>query len=209
MAVQPDKVPAYQQPVELVVAALRTDARQGLSDDEARRRLEQHGRNELATDPPVPAWRKFLAQFHIAVCNYNIAICDVKNWIWRGMKGLESLCYRRLRPLRTNRRSFDYGAQHQPSSRSGPARESAPWGPSATPTRDSATTWARPVARTNHHWSAADHATSSQRESGAHVGWLTGIPERTVRGGRAGRVRSASCSWRALNPVSAATSREL
>ena len=63
MAVQLDKVPAYQQPFELVVAALRSDARQGLSHDEARVRLEQHGRNELAAERPVPAWRKFLAQF--------------------------------------------------------------------------------------------------------------------------------------------------
>src|SRR5882672_7626578 len=50
---------AYQQPFELVVAALRSDARQGLSHDEARVGLEQHGRNELAADPPVAAWRKF------------------------------------------------------------------------------------------------------------------------------------------------------
>jgi P-type Ca2+ transporter type 2C len=58
-----NKVHAYQLPFELVVSTLRSDARQGLSHDEARARLEQHGRNELAADPPVAAWRKFLAQF--------------------------------------------------------------------------------------------------------------------------------------------------
>jgi len=63
VAVRLDKVPAYQQPFELVVAALRSDARQGLSQAEARARLEQHGRNELTADRPVAAWRKFLAQF--------------------------------------------------------------------------------------------------------------------------------------------------
>jgi Ca2+-transporting ATPase len=34
-----------------------------LSAAEARARLEQDGRNELAAEAPVPAWRKFLAQF--------------------------------------------------------------------------------------------------------------------------------------------------
>ena len=60
---QLDRVPAYQQPFEEVVAALGTDARHGLTEDEARARLERYGRNELTADPPVPAWRKFLAQF--------------------------------------------------------------------------------------------------------------------------------------------------
>ena len=45
------------------MAALRTDARLGLSEAEARARLGRHGRNELTAEEPVPAWRKFLAQF--------------------------------------------------------------------------------------------------------------------------------------------------
>ena len=53
----------YQQPIEAVLASLRTDARHGLSDTEACARLERYGRNELTADAPVPAWRKFLAQF--------------------------------------------------------------------------------------------------------------------------------------------------
>jgi P-type Ca2+ transporter type 2C len=53
----------YQQPIEAVLASLRTDARHGLSDTEARARLERYGRNELAAEKPVPAWKKFLAQF--------------------------------------------------------------------------------------------------------------------------------------------------
>ena len=51
---------AYRQPAEAVVAALGTDARRGLSQAEARARLERHGRNELTAEKPVPAWRKFL-----------------------------------------------------------------------------------------------------------------------------------------------------
>ena len=54
--------PAYQQSVDAVIAALRTDSRRGLSEAEARTRIAREGRNELTTDEPVPGWRKFLAQ---------------------------------------------------------------------------------------------------------------------------------------------------
>jgi P-type Ca2+ transporter type 2C len=53
----------YQQSVASAIAALGTDAQRGLSEAEARARLERDGRNELAAEAPVPAWRKFLAQF--------------------------------------------------------------------------------------------------------------------------------------------------
>ncbi len=42
--------------------ALRTDLEQGLSIEEAARRLAADGRNELRAVPPVPAWRRALAQ---------------------------------------------------------------------------------------------------------------------------------------------------
>src|SRR5919109_2360089 len=58
-----DHLTVYQQPVEEVLAALDTDARRGLSEGEARARLAKYGKNELAAEKPVPAWRKFLAQF--------------------------------------------------------------------------------------------------------------------------------------------------
>jgi Ca2+-transporting ATPase len=41
-----------------------TDVQLGLSGAEARARLERFGRNELTAEEPVPAWRKFLGQFH-------------------------------------------------------------------------------------------------------------------------------------------------
>jgi Ca2+-transporting ATPase len=55
--------PPYQQPVEAVIASLGADARRGLSEAEARARLDRDGRNELTAEKPVPGWRKFLAQF--------------------------------------------------------------------------------------------------------------------------------------------------
>jgi Ca2+-transporting ATPase len=54
---------AYQQSVDEIVRAWTTDRGQGLSAAEARRRLDRYGPNQLAADPPVPGWRKFLAQF--------------------------------------------------------------------------------------------------------------------------------------------------
>jgi Ca2+-transporting ATPase len=59
----PDASPAYRLSSADVIAALATDERRGLSDDEARARLSQYGANELAAEKPVPAWRRFLAQF--------------------------------------------------------------------------------------------------------------------------------------------------
>ena len=53
----------YQQPADAVLAALGSDARRGLAQDEARRRLERYGKNELAAQKPVPGWRRLLGQF--------------------------------------------------------------------------------------------------------------------------------------------------
>ena len=46
-----------------VAKALDVDANTGLSSAEAQRRLEKFGPNQLASAPPVPKWKKFLAQF--------------------------------------------------------------------------------------------------------------------------------------------------
>jgi len=62
-AVRSDRCPFYRQHVDEVVAALGTDLRRGLTEAEARTRLERLGRNELKPAEPVPAWRRFLAQF--------------------------------------------------------------------------------------------------------------------------------------------------
>ena len=54
---------AYQLAPRDVVAQLQTDPTRGLSSDEAQRRLQQYGPNQLQSVPPIPKWRKFLAQF--------------------------------------------------------------------------------------------------------------------------------------------------
>lgn len=63
MVIQLDQIIPYRQTVEEVLTALNTDARSGLSEEEVRVRLDRYGKNELMAEKPVPAWRKFLAQF--------------------------------------------------------------------------------------------------------------------------------------------------
>src|SRR5918996_4019799 len=60
---QQSEIDFYRQPVDEALAALGTDAELGLSEAEARARLQRYGRNELTAEKPVPAWKKFLAQF--------------------------------------------------------------------------------------------------------------------------------------------------
>ncbi len=59
----PEPSMAYRLQASEVVGQLGTDERRGLSEDDARARLARYGSNELAAATPVPAWRRFLAQF--------------------------------------------------------------------------------------------------------------------------------------------------
>lgn len=63
MVIRLDQIIPYRQTVTEVLTAFNTDSRSGLSEGEARERLDKYGRNELMAEKPVPAWRKFLAQF--------------------------------------------------------------------------------------------------------------------------------------------------
>jgi len=63
MTIERDQIIPYRQSANEVLTALDTDSRSGLSEGEARVRLDRHGKNELMAEKPVPAWRKFLAQF--------------------------------------------------------------------------------------------------------------------------------------------------
>jgi Ca2+-transporting ATPase len=72
----------YQQPVEDVLRGLAVDAGRGLPVDEARARLLQHGRNELPEEPPVPAWRRFLAQFNDALVILLLIATSISAALW-------------------------------------------------------------------------------------------------------------------------------
>src|SRR4026207_1657747 len=76
------RVQPYQQPVDQVLAAFHTDARLGLTEPEARSRLERYGRNDLTADAPVPAWRKFLAQFQDALVVLLLVAAGISAALW-------------------------------------------------------------------------------------------------------------------------------
>ena len=56
----------------------------GLDDDEARRRLAEHGPNALPETPATPLWRRFLAQFQSALIYLLLfaLVFDVATWLW-------------------------------------------------------------------------------------------------------------------------------
>ena len=78
----PDSSTAYRRPIDDLIAALGTDRHDGLSEDEARRRLERYGRNELATDQAVPVWRRFLAQFRDVLVILLLVATGVSAGLW-------------------------------------------------------------------------------------------------------------------------------
>src|SRR6185436_16824826 len=73
---------AYQQSVDEVLAAAGTDARHGLSEGEARARLEKHGMNKLTAEEPIPRWRKFLAQFNNVLVILLLIATSISALLW-------------------------------------------------------------------------------------------------------------------------------
>jgi len=78
----PDASIAYRQRLDDLIAALGTDERQGLTEEQARSRLERYGRNELAAEKAVPAWRKFLAQFQDVLVILLLAATAISAGLW-------------------------------------------------------------------------------------------------------------------------------
>jgi magnesium-transporting ATPase (P-type) len=65
-----------------VARALRTDPEHGLDPAEAARRLTQDGPNELRSTRPVPAWRRFLAQFRDPLIYLLLAAIAISLAAW-------------------------------------------------------------------------------------------------------------------------------
>jgi P-type Ca2+ transporter type 2C len=78
----PDPSRSYRQHVDDVVAGLGTNLPRGLTDREAQSRLEQHGRNELAAEKPLPAWRRFLAQFQDVLVFLLLVATAISAGLW-------------------------------------------------------------------------------------------------------------------------------
>ena len=51
-----EQTEAYQQTIDEVLRALDADAQNGLSEEEARARVEKYGKNELRAEKPLLAW---------------------------------------------------------------------------------------------------------------------------------------------------------
>src|ERR671917_2034201 len=77
-----EKAAEYRLTVEEVIAGLGSDIRRGLSTEEARARLERYGPNELEAEKPVPAWRRFLAQFRDTLVILLLIATAVSVGLW-------------------------------------------------------------------------------------------------------------------------------
>ncbi|HSQ75238.1 MAG TPA: HAD-IC family P-type ATPase, partial [Bacteroidota bacterium] len=80
--VEQTQKPPYQQTVDQILSAFDTNARTGLSQEEAGVRLRHYGRNELTTEKPLPQWRKFLAQFKDALVILLLVATVISLVLW-------------------------------------------------------------------------------------------------------------------------------
>ena len=76
------RTPAYRLGVNEALTAFDSNAHRGLSHVEAGARLARFGPNELAAERPVPAWRKFLAQFQDALVLLLVAATAISAALW-------------------------------------------------------------------------------------------------------------------------------
>jgi Ca2+-transporting ATPase len=91
--IETDSPSAVASPYRLstaeVLARLMSDAANGLSESEAARRLREYGLNQLEAKPPVPGWKKFLAQFKdpLVLLMIVATIISLIAWALEGFPG--------------------------------------------------------------------------------------------------------------------------
>ena len=73
----------HRQPVDAVVARLGSDPGRGLSRDEAARRFDEYGPNQLKTAPETPWWRRLLEQFEnfLVIILLVATVISVAEWL--------------------------------------------------------------------------------------------------------------------------------
>jgi Ca2+-transporting ATPase len=79
---QAPDAPAYRLPLDALLTSLATDPRVGLTSAEAAQRISRFGRNELDAEPPVPAWRRFLAQFEDVLVILLLVATAISTALW-------------------------------------------------------------------------------------------------------------------------------
>ena len=67
---------------QTVAQSLGVDLNTGLSQAEAKRRLDKYGPNELSSAPPVPKWKKFLEQFKDPLVYLLLAATGISLVAW-------------------------------------------------------------------------------------------------------------------------------
>lgn len=72
----------YRESAADVLKHLQGDAARGLTAEQARERLEREGKNELPHAPPVPAWRRFVAQFQNPLTGLLMAATAISFVAW-------------------------------------------------------------------------------------------------------------------------------
>jgi Ca2+-transporting ATPase len=74
--------PAYRLPSDAIAEMLATDLRSGLGHEDAAKRLDRYGANELTSEAPVPAWRRFVAQFQDVLVILLLVATAISAGLW-------------------------------------------------------------------------------------------------------------------------------
>lgn len=81
-SVQHEQKNPYRLSVDEALVAFASDTRHGLSESEARARLDKYGKNELEVKQPVPGWKKFLAQFQNVLVVLLLIATAISAGLW-------------------------------------------------------------------------------------------------------------------------------
>ena len=76
------------QDADAAIKAVKTDGIAGLTAQESAARLLANGRNELQPEPPVPAWRRIMAQFQSPLIYLLLAAIAIALLAW-GVEGFD------------------------------------------------------------------------------------------------------------------------
>ena len=77
-----DPSTAYRWQADDLFAALGSNPQHGLTDDEARARLERYGPNELTVEAPESPWRRLLAQFQDVLVILLLIATAISAGLW-------------------------------------------------------------------------------------------------------------------------------
>ena len=70
------------QEADAAIKAVKTDVVVGLTTQDSAARLLANGRNELQPEPPVPAWRRIVAQFQSPLIYLLLAAIAIALLAW-------------------------------------------------------------------------------------------------------------------------------